>query len=255
MKSFYTMYVWLVAMIQNLFKSDLPAPTEEKQYKPLQLDLQFFADEGDDDDSDDDNDDSGDDDDADDDEPSLDELLKNPAFKKQYNQKLKDQLGKRMKKFDGVDPEEFKRLKAAAEKKDGKKSDEDDDPSKDVEQQKRLLRAERREKKAVVKEFAVDNGHNPKLLARLLDVDSIELDEDGEPENLDELFEELEAEFPEHFGAKNEADDEEEDDKSSKQKSGYVAGRMQKGNKQKKKDPKARGLELAQRIYGNKEEK
>lgn len=252
MKMFYTFYVWLMAMIQNLKKSGLPAPVEEKEYQPLRLDLQFFADDSDDDGDADDADDNSDDDDSDDDEPSLDELLKNPAFKKQYNQKFKDQMSKRLKKYEGVDPEEYKRLKAAADKKSGKDSKDDDDSSDDSAQQQRLLRAERREKKAVVKEFAVDNGHNPKLLARLLHIDAIELDENGDPENLDELFEELEADFPEYFGATDE--EEEDDEKPSKKKTKYIPGSTQKGNKKKKVDPAVRGKELANRIYGKKKE-
>lgn len=252
MKLYNTLYVWLVAMIQA-FKGDLPALMEEEKALPLRLDLQFFADDDDDAGDDDADDDSGDDDDADDDEPSLDELLKNPAFKKQYNQKLKDQLGKRMKKFDGVDPEEYKRLKAATDKGKTKDSDDDETGKPDPEQQKRLLRAERREKKAVVKEFAVDNGHNAKLLARLIDIDAIELDEDGEPENLDELFEELETDFPEYFGAADDDDDEEERTAKKKQ-SGYVPGSTQKGNKKKKVDAKEAGRQRALARHKKKEE-
>lgn len=250
MKLFYTLYVWLVAMIQKL-TGGLPAETEENALKPLKLDLQFFADDDDSDDDDSDADDSDDleDEDSgdDDDSPSLDELLKDKEFKKQYNKRLKEQLGKRMKKYDGVDPKEYKRLKAAADKKKGKDVDPDDGP--DPEQQKRLLRAERREKKAVIKEFAVDNGHNAKLLTRLIDVDAIELDEDGEPENLDELFEELESDFPEYFGTSDE-DDEEEPVKKKK----FVPGSKQKSNKSKEPDPAALAKADIERRHGKKKE-
>ena len=250
MKIYNNLYVWLVAMIQT-FKGDLPAETEEKQHAPLKLDLQFFADDNDDDDSDDGaDDDSGEGDDADDEGPSLDELLKDKAFKKQYNDRLKEQLGKRMKKFEGVDPEEYKRLKASTDKSKGKDQDDDKQDDPNPEQQKRLLRAERREKKAVVKEFAVDNGHNPKLLARLLDVDAIELDEDGEPENLDELFEELEADFPEYFGASDDDDEENEPVKKKK----FVPGSKQKSNKAKDPDPAALAKADIERRHGKQKE-
>ncbi|WP_432355305.1 hypothetical protein [Sporosarcina sp. A2] len=248
MRVFYTLYIWLVVMIQT-FKSDLPAQTEEEKAQPLRLDLQFFADDPEDNPGDDPEDDP-DDEDPEDDSLNLAELMKDPAFKKQYNQKLKEQLGKRMKKFEGVDPEEYKRLKATENKKNGKGSDDEDDKSRDDEQQKRFLRAERREKKAVVKEFAIDNGHNPKLLARLLDIDAIELDEDGEPENLDDLFDELEADFPEYFGTSD--DDQEE---SGVKKKSFTPGSKQKGNKKKKIDPYAAGAERAKQRHSKGDDK
>lgn len=235
---FKRLHEWFISLFKK--ESGLPAKKEEK-IKPLKLDLQFFADEdnSDDNDSDDDSGDSDDDsDDIDNDELDIDELLKDKQFKKQYQAKLKEQLNKRMRKYKDVDPEEYRRLKEQA----GKKKDDagDDDEletlkTKLTEKEKRIERAERREKRAMVKEFAVDNQVNPKLLARLINVDDIELDEDGEPENLDELFEELEEEFPEYFGAADDEDDEEEPRREKK--STFVPGARQKSNKKKKVDP------------------
>lgn len=228
--------------ILNLFQSFLSLfrkEKEEKEYMPLNL--QFFAA---DEESDDDQDDDGsDEDEGEDDSPSLDELLKDKKFKKQYQAKLKEQLAKRLKKFDGIDPEEFRRLKEQAEKKD---DSEDKDKDSD-ETAKRLLRAERREKQALVKEFAAENGHSPKLLARLIDIDQIELDEDGNAENLEDLFEELEEEFPEYFGQQ---DEEEEDKDTKKDREGYRPGPKQKGNPPKKKDKYELGKSAYQRIRG-----
>ncbi len=238
------LYAWFI----SLFERDLSTITKEEteESNPLKMQLQFFAsdDDTDDDDSDDHTDDSDDDsDDSDeDDELDLDELLKDPKFKKQYNKRFKKQLGKRMKKYEGIDPEEYRRLKEQA----GKKKDNSDDETADDEletlrdelsaKEKKLLRAERREKRAMVKEYAIDNQVNPKLLARLINVDDIELDEDGEPENLDELFEELEEEFPEYLGAPDE-DEEEYEPVKKKRKSAFVPGPRQKSNKKKKVDP------------------
>ena len=250
MKTLYIWYVWLVIMIEKLFtKGDLPTVMEEVKPKlPMRLDIQFFADDDDDDDSDeddDDNDDDSDDDDEKDDKdeaPDLDELLKDRAFRKQYNAKFKGQMAKRMKKKD----EEIERLKGDKSKDKKKDDDKDDDDTSELEtrlqdKEKRLLRAERREKRATVKEFAIDNGYDPKLLARLINLDEIELDEDGEPENIDELFDEIEEEFPGYFGAVDEDDDEddEEEEKSSKRKKkvSYSPGSRQKGNRKKKTKP------------------
>jgi hypothetical protein len=147
-KQMKTLYIWLVAMIQTLinrFKGGLPAEMEEET-KLLKLDLQFFADDGDDEDSDDDSDDE-DDSDKDnsvdeDDAPNLDELLKDRAFKKQYNARLKEQLSKRMKKHD----DEIERLKG--DKSKGKKKDDPEDEESELAQElrdktTRLERAER----------------------------------------------------------------------------------------------------------------
>lgn len=236
-------------MIEKLFtKGDLPTETEE-EIKPLKLNLQFFADDDDDDsdddsDDDEDGDDDSDDEDDEDDTPDLEELLKNRAFRKQYNAKFKGQMSKRMKKKD----EEIERLKGEGTKGKKKEKDDDDDDASELksrlqDKEKRLLRAERREKRATVKEFAIDNGYDPKLLARLINLDEIELDDDGEPENIDELFDEIEEEFPGYFGDSDDEDeDEEEDKKSRKRKKGsYSPGARQKGNKKRKTDPKEAG--------------
>ncbi len=249
------LYAWLI----SFFERDHSTKTNEEVVAPLGLNLQFFAesdDDTDDGESGEGDEDSDDDDDSDDEDdiPDLDELLKDPEFKKQYNKRFKKQLGKRMKKYDGIDPEEYRRLKEQAGKKKGKQDNKDDDDE-EIEtlrdelnqKEKKLLRAERREKRAMVKEYAVDNQVNPKLLSRLINVDDIELDDDGEADNLDDLFEELEEEFPEYFGA---VDDEEDDEdyeprKKSRRESSYVPGARKKGNKKKKVDPKEAGRQKA----------
>jgi hypothetical protein len=235
----------------------LSEPVEKKEFKPLlTLDLQLFAGDGDDDDDqDDDQDDDNDDDDED--GPNLDELLKDPKFKKQYQAKMKEQLGKRLKKYKDVDPEEYRRLKEQAGKGKKKDKDEDEDDTSNKKDVEKLLRAERREKRAAIKEFAVDNGHNQKLLARLIDVDAVELDEDGEPVNLDDLFDEIQEEFPEYFSEdEGDDEDEEEDKKKSKSKAKsktFKPGSKQKGNTKKKVDVRARGAERAKARHKKEE--
>ncbi|WP_018391840.1 hypothetical protein [Bacillus sp. 37MA] len=232
---------WIATFV-FLFKKTPPSAVKEEDL--LKLDLQFFAD-GDPDDLED-REDPEDNEDPDDDVPNLDELLKDPKFKKQYNAKLKDQLGKRMSKFKDVDPEEYRLLKEQADKKkDPKEEDPNDNAARNTENEKRLLRAERREKTALVKEFAVDNGHNPKLLARLINIDAIELDEDGNPDNLDELFEELEEEFPEYFSPQEDDVDEEE---PRKKQGRFNSVPKQKGNKAKPADAYQAGVNSYKRL-------
>ncbi len=206
-------------------------PLFEKKAPRLDMNLQMFAEDNNDDDSDDD---------QGDDTPDLVELLKNPEFKKQYEADMKGKLGKRLKKYKDVDLEEYERLKQEAA---GKKStdDEEDDNKSDSkldEYGKRLARAERKEKRAAVKEYAMENKFNAKLAAKLISIDEIELDDDGEPTNLEELFEDLAEEFPEYFTEK------EEEEESSK--SGYGPGVKQKNNSRTKKPD---GYEVGKSSY------
>lgn len=241
------LYVWFI----SLFDRDLSTITKEEAAAPLGLNLQFFAEDPEDDPEDSPEDDP-EDDDPEDDTPDLDDLLKDKKFKKQYQAKMKDQLSKRMKKFKDVDPEEYRRLKEQAGKKKEKEDKDEGDELETLknqlsEKEKRIERAERKEKRAMVKEYAVDNQVNPRLLSRLINVDDIEMDDDGEPLNIDDLFDELEEEFPEYFGAADDADDDEEEDepRNKKRKSSYVPGARKKGNKKKKVDPKDAGRQKA----------
>ncbi|MBP3950332.1 hypothetical protein [Bacillus suaedae] len=250
----YRLDLWLtvlvVSFIQRFKKKN---PLKEKDSHRLKMNLQYFAEPDDEDDLDDDDDDP---EGGDPTEPDLDELLKDRKFKKQYNAKLKEHMGQRLKKFEGVDPVEYRRLKEQAEKKPGNKDEDQDDDleklkSKLTEKEKRLLRAERREKTAMVKEFAVENGHNPRLLARLINVDDIEMSEDGEPENLEDLFEEIEEDFPEYFGQTDDDDEDEDEEPKRKKKAGtYKPGSRQKNNdKTKKADRRSLGAERAAKRH------
>lgn len=227
-------------------------PLFQRAFKPLvRLDIQYFAEgEGDDDDDQDTDDDQND-------TPNLAEMLKDPVLKKQYQELLKTQLGKRMKKFEGVDVEEYRQLKEAAEQQQQKKQGHDDTELERLKNEsktkdEKLQLADNKVKRAAVKEFAVDNAVNPKLLARLIDFNDIELDDDGEPENLDELFEELQDEFPEYFKAQE--DEEEEEEKETKS-NYYSPGSRQKMNKKpKEKNKRELGSSAYRRLKGIKEE-
>lgn len=240
-----------------MFAKTLFQPT----FHPLvRLPIQFFSDGGNS------GGDPDDDEDTDqDDELNLSELIKKDSkLKKQYQEMLKTQLGKRMKKFEDVNVEEYRQLKEKAEKgKDkGKGSDKEDQDDADglkselKAKEEKFLRAERREKRATVKEFAIDNGVDPKLLARLINVDDIELDEDGEPENLDELFEELQEEFPQYLKAQEESGEEEEKETKTKtvKSNYYFPGSPQKMNgKPKEKNKREIGSSAYRRLKGIKE--
>ena len=232
--------------------SVLPAPMEEVTKAPLKLDLQFFADDTDEDDEEEaDGDDDTEDEDTDDEEDDIDleALLKsNPKAKAKHEEMLKAQLDKRMKKFKGVDPSEYRRLKAERDKLDDKDQD-DSDTSKVNE---KVQKAETREKRAVAKEFAIDEGIDPVLFVKFINLKEIELDEDGEPLNLDELLEDLQGgKFAKYFAASTSDDDEQE---TSKKKKSFVPGQKTKIPSKNKVDPAERGRLMAERIYGKKKE-
>ena len=199
--------------------------SELEESKLLPLNLQYFADgedSGDEGDSDDgDSDDSGDDDsEGGDQDPSLDELLKNnPDLKKQFDAMFKDRFKKRLK---GIDLKKAKQLLKAEQGKDSSSSDEDPEDIEESKVTEKALKLERKLKRTAVKEYALDNGLNPKLVARLIDLDSLELDEDGDldPDELEEAIEELTEEFPEIFRKSDQTDDDEDsEDITSKKKS------------------------------------
>lgn len=233
--------------------SVLPAPMEEVRRLPLALDLQFFADDSDDDQDDEDEEEGGDgSDDDDQDDIDLEALLKsNPKAKAKHEELLKTQLDKRMKKFKGVDPAEYRRLKAERDKLDDKGNGNDDSDTSQVNE--KVLKAETREKRAAAKEFAIDEGIDPVLFVKFINLKEIELDEDGDPVNLDELLEDLqEGKYAKYFSANSSDDDEQESNK--KKKKGFVPGQTTKIPSKNKVDPKERGKALAERIYGKKEE-
>lgn len=130
---------------------------------------------------------------------SLDEMMKDPEFKKAYEAKLQEQLGKRLKKYDGVDLDEYKRLK---EEEDQKKQESMTEAQK-LQAKIDAMEAERksfevREMDIAVKEFAISNSLDPKLIARLIDKSGIK--KSGESfEGIKEAVEAVQAEFPALF--------------------------------------------------------
>lgn len=245
---FHKAKLWFSIIIAFLFGKRVPsAQSEEKQ--PYRLNLQFFAEGGDESGNeaglDEEDDDLAGDNDEDegpgDDEPNLEQMLKdNPKLKRQFNQLFKNKFDKRLK---GIDLKKAKELLAKESKKPDDKARDETDMDEEVEKTAKLqLKIDRKAKRLAVKEYAADHGHNPKLIARLVDLDSLELNEDGEvdPDDLEEAFEAIAEEFPELF-----APDEEDEDADGPRRSAkkpvatYRPGSRQKGNKQ----PKTGGYE------------
>lgn len=154
---------------------------------------------------------------------SLDELLKDPTFKAEYQKKLESQLAQRLKNYEGVDPKEYKRLK---EEDDKKKRDEETETERLQRERDAALaiaaKAEKSEKRVAIKEHAIDNGYDSKLVARLMEteLDSIEL-KDGKYEGIAEAIDKLAEEFPQ---IKAQAGDDEGDDEKGGNNNRYNAG-------------------------------
>ncbi len=62
---------------------------------------------------------------------------------------------------------------------------------------------ERKAKRLAVKEYAVDNGYNPKLLARLVNISDIEIDDEGDidEDQLAEVIDDVIEEFRSCFNS------------------------------------------------------
>lgn len=157
--------------------------------------------------------------------PSFEELLKNPAFKTAYETQLQKNLTQRMKKFDGVDVDEYKTLKNKQKEIDDSNLTEVDKLKAEIALKDATIQSvEQREKQIAVKEYAIDKGYNPKLLARLVSLDKVKKGDDGW-EGIEENVTSLAEEFPELF-QKAEDNGDGATDKSGKN---YVPPR-QKGN-------------------------
>ena len=177
---------------------------------------------------------------------SLDELMKDPAFKAAYEAKLQSHLSSRLKKFDGVDPEEYKRLKQAEEEKANAELSEADKLNKKIaalEAERTTLEAKERE--IAIKEYAFAEGLDPKLISRLADKNAIKKGESGQFEGIAEAVEQIKTEFPQLFQAAPSGSGD------NKPPSHRVPG--QNGNPPTHTDPKEAGKALAMRRHGKAE--
>lgn len=215
----------------------------------LRINLQFFsdaADEGAGDGSEHEGEggeDAGADGGQDDETPSsLEELFeKFPHLKEQHEKDKKAAVKKAVQK-------RFKDNKQdnPPKKEEAGDSDELQTLKEQINQQNALIqKAQEKQNRASIKEFALDNGYDSQLSAALIRPSDVELDEDGEPSNLAELFEEVAQRFPKYFGSQDDEDVERRSD-SNKRTNSYVPGSATKrGNKAAKVDPFELGKQRA----------
>lgn len=197
--------------------------------------LQEFSEAGDGGEGGNTGDDETDDEDEDSDEdPSLDDLMKDPKIKAQFDSKFKEAFDKRLKGLDLKAARKALKAQQEAEQKATKDKEDQDDKTANDEATKKAIKFEEKAKRLAVKEYAVDNDLNPRLLARLVDLSAIEVDEDGDidPDDLEEAVEELTKEFPELFRKKAQEDDDEDqaDDEEDKSRSHKVSKTRKKSN-------------------------
>jgi hypothetical protein len=188
-----------------------------------------------------------------DDKLNLDELMKDPEFKKQYEAKIKDQLDKRLKKYEGVDLEKYKQLTA----KEQEELDKDLSDSQKLQKQLDTLKAEKlafesKERTYAIKDFVYDSGLNPKIakLVQSLHGDSVKRGEDGEWSGIEEAVQSVKADFPELFPSDEEDEDSTPEDKGNRR---TFKTPNQSGNKQTPKDLKALGKSKAAERHGKKD--
>lgn len=212
------------------------------------------ADDDDNDDNDDDDDDDGDDDDDDDDEDDEDEKAKRkPSAEKRRireliaestkHRKRASERGRRIAELEAEIAKLSKGTKAKG-KDDEDDSDEDDSEAAELKAQNEKLQ-ERLVTQTLRTEFtdlttgpkALAQFKNPKAAFRLLDLDDVEIDDDGDIIGLDDAIKALAKSEPYLLvdKAKDEDDEDEDDDedKPRRRRTGTPAG----GSKRKKGNP------------------
>lgn len=178
----------------------------------LRINLQFFADTADSGAEDEpehdgeDGTDEGADGGQDDENPaSLEELFeKFPHLKEQYDKDKKEAVKKAVqKRF--KDKQQPKKQDKSSKQEEAEDNDELQTLKEQIDQQNQLIQqAQEKANRASIKEYAMGNGFDPQLSAALIPASKVELDEDGDPANLDELFEEISQKFPQYFGVQDE---------------------------------------------------
>lgn len=184
---------------------------------------------------------------------NLDELLKDPEFKKQYEAKLTDQLGKRLKKYEGIDVEKYKELTAKEQEELDKDLSETQRLQKQLDQMKAEKTAfESKERTYAIKDFVYDEGLNPKISKLVISLhgDTVKRNESGEWTGIEEAVQSVKADFPELFPSDEGDEDETPEDKGARKT--FVTPK-QSGNKGTKKDLTALGKSIAQQRHGKKD--
>lgn len=191
----------------------LPVDLTNPETYPLLPGLAFFAKksatEGDDDDMFDDTDDDSDDDDTDDDTDGDDDEDSDDDDEEQTPEQLKASNARMAKALAKANAEAKKhRLKAAALKgKKGTKKDGDDDEDEEEKAAKlsapALKIAKTATAKSALKEAGLvvgeDSAASFKRALKLLDLDELDIDEDGDVDGLADAIVELKEEFPGMF--------------------------------------------------------
>lgn len=210
--------------------------------KPLQLDLQFFADPGEPDDKQTNpTDPPG----GDDDIPTLADLFKiHPHLRTEHKQKISDAITKRFKGYD-FDPEEAKAAIAEKKQRDENKGNEDAVAIATL----NTAKAERDRAVEIAKTYAFEaysaaEGLDAKLIKRLAgrDIEKLTFDDDYklDKDQVEEIVADLKEEFPTIFVAKAEEVQTPEQiaaAAAAKQKKGIVNS----GSRQQLNDPQAGG--------------
>lgn len=200
----------------------------------------FFMVKAEDDDSDDDTDDAdedadddGDDDDEDDEDEGdkkSKELVTNLRSEAKKNRARAVERGKRIKALEAEIEALKGKQKPVKKAKDDDGDDDEGDSSAEVETLRKQVETSTRtnEDLLIRLEFMADDRYswvNPKAALKLLDLDDVEITEDGEVDGLEEAIEDLAKEHP-YLLSKDE-DDEDED--KPKRKIGQKTGTKKKG--------------------------
>ena len=240
----------LIALFQRFTGGQPTATVASGKSFPLRLDLQFFAEagEGDPPGGDDPNKKKpeGDPPPPDDEELTLADLYKsNPNIKAEVKDKIEKAV---LKRFKDIDPEEARAAIAEKREREQKKGEEGkvDEEALRIEKEK-SGKFESKAKDLAIREYAVSNGLDAKLISRLAanEIKSLQLDDnlEADPDDLGEIVDKLKDEFPNLFEVSEEAE---------RKKETPPAGRFNAGSSQKTNQPpkdKDKGISATEESY------
>ncbi|AYP68821.1 hypothetical protein BpsM61_00047 [Bacillus phage vB_BpsM-61] len=171
-------------------------------------------------------------------------LKDNPKLKSQFTDRFNASMSKRLKKYEGVDVDEYNDLK---KRESSGKLEGDAQVWKDK-HDKLKAEMETTTRAATIQQFAIEEKFDSEqvtFVTSMIDPSNLEKDDEGEWTGIEEEIERIKKKFPRMFPESDQQD--EETDTKKKQK--YNPGTKKTSASNKKLDPKARGLERAKERH------
>jgi hypothetical protein len=178
------------------------------------------------------------------------QLLKdNPELKKAYTARFNKNMSARLKKYEGVDIDEYNDLKSRA---DSGKLEGDAKTWKDK-HDALLIQIDQTSQQTAIQQVAIDNGLDAEQITfvrSMIKTSALEKDDEGEWMGIEDEIDRIKEKFPRMFDVKS---DDKDDDPSDKKKGGkYNPGKKKHNQDSKITDAKERGRQRALERHNKK---